>query len=122
MVIQRQLMLLLILLVWSIAERAYAQASPDAVADTATLYRVQTLDGNKYIGNILQQNEEFVQLRTRAIGEITIARRDIKSIVAIGKDQLVQGQFWFPNPQATRYFWSPNGYGLNKGEGYYQNV
>jgi hypothetical protein len=24
--------------------------------------------------------------------------------------------------QSTRYFWSPNGYGLKKGEGYYQNI
>jgi hypothetical protein len=26
------------------------------------------------------------------------------------------------NPQATRYFWLPNGYGLKKKESYYQNV
>ena len=36
--------------------------------------------------------------------------------------QLKDGEYWFPNPQSTRYFWSPNGYGLKKGEGYYQNI
>jgi hypothetical protein len=29
---------------------------------------------------------------------------------------------WLENSQAARYFWAPNGYGLRKGEGYYQNV
>ena len=32
------------------------------------------------------------------------------------------GKLWFENTQSTRYFWSPNGYGLKKGEGYYQNI
>jgi hypothetical protein len=32
------------------------------------------------------------------------------------------GELWADNPQSTRYFWAPNGYGLRSGEGYYQNV
>jgi hypothetical protein len=32
------------------------------------------------------------------------------------------GEIWAGNPQSTRYFWGPNGYGLQRGEGYYQNV
>ncbi|MBE0638158.1 MAG: hypothetical protein IH598_06550 [Bacteroidales bacterium] len=36
--------------------------------------------------------------------------------------KMKEGQYWFDNPQATRYFFSPNGYGLKAGEGYYQNV
>jgi hypothetical protein len=90
--------------------------------DTTVLYRVITLDGNEYIGNILEQNEEFIQLRTQHIGTITLARKDIRSLEAIDTREQVGSEFWFANPQATRYFWQPNGYGLKRGEGYYQNV
>lgn len=92
------------------------------VQDTTALYRIQTLDGNEYIGSILEQNEEFILLRTSNIGEITIARKSIKSMVVVERGQQVGDEFWLENPQATRYFWQPNGYGLKKGEGYYQNV
>ncbi len=39
----------------------------------------------------------------------------------VKKAQIVDGEFWYDSPSNTRYFWSPNGYGLRKGEGYYQN-
>jgi hypothetical protein len=110
---------LLCFLISLLAASAQGQTAPQ---DTTTLYRIQTLDGNEYIGTILQQNEEFVQLRTRNLGEITLARKDIRSISRIDPKQIVGGTVWFENPQATRYFWAPNGYGLKKGEGYYQNV
>jgi len=35
---------------------------------------------------------------------------------------MVKGELWFENPQSTRYFWGPNGYGLKKNEGYFQNI
>ncbi|PSR57330.1 hypothetical protein AHMF7605_15530 [Adhaeribacter arboris] len=36
--------------------------------------------------------------------------------------KLKNGNYWFENPQSTRYLFAPNGYGLKRGEGYYQNV
>ncbi|EMR01164.1 hypothetical protein [Cesiribacter andamanensis] len=110
---------LLCLLFICLCATVQAQQTPQ---DTTTLYRVQTLDGNEYVGAILEQNEEFILLRTRNLGEITIARKDIRSITPIRPTQVVSGEIWFENPQSTRYFWSPNGYGLKRGEGYYQNV
>ena len=113
----------LILFTFGLALCLYAHTSQaQQVQDTTALYRIQTLDGNEYIGNILEQNEEFILLRTNNIGEITIARKSIKSMVAVDSGQQVGDEFWLENPQATRYFWQPNGYGLKRGEGYYQNV
>lgn len=90
--------------------------------DTTATYRVQTNDGNEYIGQIIHQDEEHILLKTRTIGEITIARINITRLTRISPEQIVNGQIWADNPQATRYFWAPNGYGLKKGEGYYQNI
>lgn len=47
---------------------------------------------------------------------------DIKRITRIDSKRIVDGEYWSDNPQATRYFWQPNAYGLKKGEGYFQNV
>jgi hypothetical protein len=90
--------------------------------DTTSMYRVQTNDGNEYIGQIIHQDDEFILLKTRTIGEITLARVNILRIDRITPEQIVNGQIWADNPQATRYFWAPNGYGLRRGEGYYQNI
>ena len=45
-----------------------------------------------------------------------------KKITPFDVVQIRGDKYWFENPQSTRYFFSPNGYGLKKGEGYYQNI
>jgi hypothetical protein len=85
-------------------------------------YAVKTTDGNEYIGYILEKNADKVILLTEALGPITLMQSAIKSIKEIKEGQMVNGQYWFENLQSTRHFWSPNGYGLKKGEAYYQNV
>lgn len=107
-----------LLIVMGIHYQIYAQGEED----TTRVYRIQTIDGNEYVGTKLEETDEFIRLITDELGEINIKRQNIKEIQDISKAGLVEGKFWFENPQATRYFFSPNGYGLKKGEGYYQNV
>jgi hypothetical protein len=94
-----------------------AQNAPDS-----TLVQIETLDGNQFIGKLTNEDSEKLVIVTDNLGEIVIKLSDIKSRKAIHSSQIKKGEFWFDNPQSTRYFWSPNGYGLKKGEGYYQNV
>ena len=91
-------------------------------SDTTVTYKIQTRDGNEYIGQILHQDEEFILFKTQTLGEITIAKKNVVSIQRISEGQIVGGVLWAENPQSTRYFWMPNGYNLKQGEGYYQNV
>jgi hypothetical protein len=95
---------------------AYAQ-NQDTVR-----YRVETRDGNEFIGTIVFQDENTIRLKTEKLGEITIKKVDVKSMVPITRKADSRGRYWFDNPQATRYFWQANGYGLKKGEAYYQNI
>lgn len=83
---------------------------------------VETLDGNEYIGIILEQTTETIRIKTDKLGEISIPRAEIKRITQLTATKSKDGTYWLDNPQATRYFWAPNGYSLKKGEGYYQNV
>lgn len=88
----------------------------------STLYNIETLDGNEFIGYITFEDSHKIGLKTQNFGEITIQRNNIKSMTKVEQHALVEGEYWFENPQSTRYFWSPNAYGLRRGEGYYQNV
>jgi hypothetical protein len=93
------------------------QEKPDT-----SMYRIETRDGNTYIGQIVSQDSVKVILDSDKLGEIKVLRADIKKMYPIKKEKIIDGEYWFENPQATRYFYAPNGNALKKGEGYYQNV
>lgn len=90
--------------------------------DSLKLYRVETSDGNEYVGNILEIDSAIIRFKTYNIGVISIRRTDLVKIVDFKQEQFKDGSIWFENLQATRYFWAPNGYGLKEGEAYYQNM
>lgn len=84
------------------------------------VYQVHTNDGNLFTGKIILKDSAAVIFKDRNIGEITLKNNIIKDIKPITVDKKVG--LLKENMQDTRYFWSPNGYGLKKGKGYYQNV
>ncbi len=90
--------------------------------DSTQIWHISTLDGNDYIGTIVEQDAEKVVLLTNTVGEIKIPKRQIKVMEPVKKEQIVNGSYWYDSPHNTRYFFAPNGYGLKKGEGYYQNI
>ena len=94
-----------------------AQSSQDSIKS-----RIETLDGNEYIGVILERSAEKIRLKTDKLGEISILNKDVKRVTEVTSVLVKNGAYWLDNPQSTRYFWAPNGYNLKKGEGYYQNV
>lgn len=87
-----------------------------------TLVNIETIDGNEFIGHIISEDSLKIVVKTEKLGEISIFRSDIKRQEILEVQQIKEGKYWFPNPQSTRYLWSPNGYGLKQSEGYYQNI
>jgi hypothetical protein len=99
----------------------FAQIEPPTnVADT--LYRVETNDGNVFIGEIVEMSKEKIVLQSEAIGTITLYRKFIVKIEQIIDPEMTNGDLWYRHLQSARYFFAPNGYGLKKGESYYQNI
>ena len=96
----------------------YSQEQPD----TASMYRVETQDGNEYTGILISQDSLGLVLQTERLGVLTFKTSDVRRFYPIRADRVKEGIYWADNPQSSRYFWSPNGYGLKKGEGYYQNI
>lgn len=100
---------------------SYSQIIAQNQKDT-TLVRIETKDGNEFMGEIVGQDSTKILLKTEKFGELAILKSEIKQQEKVSVEQIIDGKLWFANPQSTRYFWSPNGYGLKKGEGYYQNI
>lgn len=91
-------------------------------AQDSLIVRIETTDGNEYVGIVKNEDSQKLVLITDNLGEIEIQKANIRNREIVKKEQIKNGDIWFGNPQATRYFWAPNAYGLQKGEGYYQNI
>jgi hypothetical protein len=100
-----------------LASTLFAQNSSDTIT-----WRIETIDGNEFVGKIIHKDSQNITLSTVLYGEINLTTVSIKKIEPVKEGQLKNNELWTENPQSTRYFWAPNGYGLKKNEGYYQNV
>jgi len=99
-----------------------AEVKAQEYNDTTQVWKIITIDGNEFIGTIKKREPAQFIVTSPLYGKIILNQTDIKKLIPISSDQMVNGEVWNANPQASRYFWAPNGYGLKKGEGYYQNV
>ncbi len=114
---KKLLVMFITLCMVAISQNLIAQEIPDT-----TLFRLITTDGNNYFGKIVDQDSVKVRFDAQNLGELTFPRSAIKLLEPIPTARVISGKVWPPNTQSTRYFFAPNAYGLNKGEGYYQNV
>lgn len=87
-----------------------------------SLMKIEVKDGNVFIGYIIIEDSTKIVLETESLGEITIQKSSVVNMEVVDSSKMIEGELWDDNPQATRYLWTPNGYGLHKGEGYYQNI
>lgn len=113
---------MIILLILLSIQDLFAQQPSTSSSDTTQLVQIEVADGNKFIGRIVFQDQSIIRIQTEQLGILQFPRENVREIIPIRPDQIKEGGYWFENPQATRHFWAPNGYGLRKGEAYYQNV
>lgn len=100
----------------------HANSYAQELADSASLWMIETEDGNTFIGSVVKETSEHLILFTDVYGQVHIPLSRIKSKSELTPSKLVEGEHWFSNPHATRYYFMTNGYGLRQGEGYYQNT
>jgi len=120
---KKQRMKFLFMLLFSSAISVFAQSSfVNYKFDADKTYLVEMKDGTQFVGTILQSDTQLIYLKTNSIPKIEIPVDKIKSIVVVNASKGKDGEYWFPNPNATRYLFSPSAFMLKKGEGYYQNT
>jgi hypothetical protein len=112
----------LFFLMISLATMMTSQLYGQAIQDTTLLYNIDTKDGNEFLGHIMFRDTSLLIFKTESYGNITIRKDNVKKLELINQAQIKEGKIWIENYQDSRYFFSPNGYGLRKGEAYYQNV
>lgn len=92
------------------------------VPDSTQIQILTTKDGSVLKGRIEHIGENEVRFAT-AVATLTIPISSIKSVktrdIPIGRR--VGREDWFPNPNATRLFFAPNGRMLKKGQGYFSD-
>jgi len=83
---------------------------------------VKMNDGSTVIGELVIETTDKLIVKTKALGEVTILKSTIIEIKKLRSINIVDGVYWHENPNPTRNLYGPTGYGLRKGEGYYQNI
>jgi hypothetical protein len=82
-------------------------------------------NGSQFRGQILSETEDQVVLIVENVGELTLNRSDIKtmqSVLAGDKDFDAATDIPVDEYNANRYLISPSGFGLKKGQAYYENI
>ncbi len=110
---------MVIILCFCAFDSSIAQTAQDT---TSIISQVQLKDGNAFVGTIVETNSSVLVIITERYGRLTLQQADISHVEVLNKAKMVDGALWGENLQATRHLWAPNGYGLKKGEGYYQNI
>jgi len=86
------------------------------------LVEVELYDGSTILGEVASEDSEIIIIKSATLGELTIKKSDIRELTEIKASQIKEGEYWFKNPNSTRYLFGPTGRNLKKGEGYYQNI
>lgn len=79
-------------------------------------------DGTQLRGLLLSESPVGLRIKTDNLGEMIITTDKIDRIEKHTEGFYRNGQYWFRNPNSTRYFFAPSALPLSKGEGYYQNA
>lgn len=91
------------------------------LADSSFVQIVRTTDGSSNVGRITQIDSLNILLQT----DVTVITIPIAKITEIKESPVgskVNGEYWFPNPNATRLFFGPTAHMLKAGEGYFSDT
>ena len=90
------------------------------VADSGVQQRVVMRDGSELIGRITAVGDSTVQFQS-TMGLMTLRSDDILGLSSERGGTMRHGQYYFPNPNATRLIFAPTGRMLQQGEGYFSD-
>lgn len=97
----------------------YAQNNTEETA----IYYVTLKDKTHYLGTIESESTNYIVLYNASTGTRTeIPINQIQQKKIIPTKAIKNNEYWFENPNATRYLFGPSAFNLKKGEGYYQNT
>ncbi|MEQ9229319.1 MAG: hypothetical protein RIF46_01455 [Cyclobacteriaceae bacterium] len=94
-------------------------AQTDTSITETVRYRVITLEGNEYLGEVVSDDGREVLMITDDLGKIYIPKSTIASMKpARQEDSVFKGSFRDVGPFTTRYYFTNNALPIHKGEHY----
>ncbi|MFL5595006.1 MAG: hypothetical protein ACJ78M_06915 [Gemmatimonadaceae bacterium] len=87
------------------------------LADSAHLQILTLRDGSTLVGRITAIGQDTLTVES-SVGQLSVPLASVRRVQEVGSDRMKNGEYWFPNPNATRLFFAPSGRMLEKGEGY----
>lgn len=88
------------------------------IPDSSHVQIITTQDKSTMMGRILDIRENEIVFSAE-FGKVVIPIEKILSIETVPVASLKKGEYWFPNPNATRLFFAPTARMLKKGDGYF---
>ena len=98
------------------------QGVANFVFDSTSTYILKLKDESELIGKYIGGDSIYVILKTTSVPHVEVPRVNIAEVEKVNAENFRHGKYWFPNPNATRYLFSPSAFCLKEGEGYYQNT
>jgi len=91
------------------------------IPDSSHLQMLYTKDGSSLVGRIIEIGQSEIQFET-GVGKITVPLAQIKEIKEIPQASIINGVYWYPNPNACRLYLTPTGRCLKKSTGYFAHM
>ena len=110
----KNITILIMLVIISFSGFSFAQQDTTEIE----MVRLKLNDGSTLVGDIIEEDENTIIIRTLSNLEIKVPKAIIIEREII-KGQIEEGEFWHGDPNQTRMFFAPTGKGLKAGEGYF---
>ena len=118
-IMNKRITILILAICLTIFQTVSAQQDTQKINTTVM---VETKDGSKFIGKLIERTGSKITIETKSAGTLTLEIANLKSIVEADPTRIKSDGYWFENPHATRNLYGPTGFGLHKGEGYFNNT
>lgn len=100
-----------------------ANSANPATGDSNNVeYMVELNDNSTITGRKVSDDGREIGILTSDKGLILIPKYQIKTISPVSTMPILDGKRVFPNPHPSRYYYSPSGIPMKKGEGYVQAI
>ncbi len=96
-------------------------STKETTEEEASYVEIKLLEGTNIIGILVAETTEKITIQNEALGEVDILKSKIDSYNVLPDGSFKDGVYWHSTVNSSRNIFTPTGYGLKKGEGYYQN-
>ena len=103
------------------AEAQRPSTAADTSAAPAAKHLLKMRDGSALVGRVLAESADTIRFATSG-GLLVVPRSQVTELRRIDPASVHDGQYWAPDPHATRLYFGPTGRTLKRGEGYVSDL